>query len=77
MVTGSGAQQRRRFIQVHLSRTVAVYQKLQRDDEVQGERAQAADEPGQVMDHVAGLALTLIRVLQQDAQAICSVPQDD
>lgn len=46
-------------------------------NEVQGEGAEAADEPGQVVDQVAALAVSRVRVLQQDAQTVRSVPQDD
>lgn len=46
-------------------------------NEVQGEGAEAADEPGQVVDQVAVLAVSQVRVLQQDTQTIRSVPQDD
>lgn len=43
---------------------------------VQGECAEAANEPGQVMNQVAPFTLAHIRVLQQDTQAVCCVSQD-
>lgn len=46
-------------------------------ENVQTERAQTANQPGQVVNNVAALPLSVIRVLQQDAQAVCRVPQDD
>lgn len=45
--------------------------------QVEGEGAQAANEPGQVVDDVAALALAAVRVLQQHAQAIRGVSHDD
>lgn len=46
-------------------------------DEVQCQRAQAADEPGQVVHHVASLAVAVVGVLQEDAEAVHGVSQDD
>lgn len=44
---------------------------------IQTERAQTADQPGQVVDHVADLPLSVFGVLQQHTQAISCVPHDD
>lgn len=46
-------------------------------NEVQCQGAEAADEPGQVMHQVAFLALIPIGVLQENAQAVQGVSQDD
>jgi len=44
--------------------------------QVEGEGAQAADEPGQVVDDVAALTHPAVRVLQQHAQAVRGVAHD-
>lgn len=46
-------------------------------DEVQRQRAQAADEPGQVVHHVASLAVAVVGVLQEDAEAVHGVSKND
>lgn len=46
-------------------------------DEVQRQRAQAADEPRQVVHNVAPLAVAVVGVLQEDAEAVHGVSQDD
>lgn len=75
----SVSQQSRRFfiLLVCPERGISVYEELEGNNDVKGEGAQAANEPGQVMDDVTLLALAVLRILQQHAEPIGGVTQDN
>lgn len=57
-------------------RGISIYEELEGNNEVKREGAQAANEPGQVMDDVTLLALATLWILQQHAEPVGGVTQD-